>query len=75
MVAISTNLMLALRKASFQGFLRHLPLGLDLLEDRRLLQLQPDLDGDHHQQEGDQERNAPAQVVERVVAEVGAACR
>jgi hypothetical protein len=62
MVAISTNLILVLRKASFQGF----------LEDRRLLEVGPDVDGDEHQQKGEQERDAPSPVVERGLAEVGA---
>jgi hypothetical protein len=71
MVAIRTNLILALRKASFHG---HCPLGLDLLEYRRFLKMHPDIVGDEHQQEREQEPDAPAPVVERGLAEIGACC-
>ena len=50
MVAIRTNLILALRK------------------------MHPDIVGDEHQQEREQERDAPAPVVERGLAEIGACC-
>ena len=50
----------------------HLAFGLDLLEDRRLLQLEPDIDCDGHQQEGHQERDAPGPLVEDLIAEIGA---
>ena len=53
--------------------LGHQSLGLDLLEDRRLAQLQADVDGDRHQQEGHQERDAPRPCVEHLLAEVAAA--
>src|SRR5262245_66561286 len=50
MVAIRTNLILALRK------------------------MHTDIVGDEHQQEREQERDAPAPVVERGLAEIGACC-
>ena len=63
--------MLELRNASLHGFRYHPALGLHFLEDRRLPQLQPDVDGHHHQQERDEERNPPAPVDEGVVSQVG----
>src|SRR5262249_15192608 len=50
--------------------LGHCPLGLDLLEYRRFLKMHPDIVGDEHQQEREQERDAPAPVVERGLAEI-----
>src|SRR5256886_11780838 len=44
---------------------RRLPLGLDGLEDRRLLQLQSDIDGDRDHEQREQERDAPSPRVER----------
>ena len=49
-----------------------LPLGLDLRVDRRLLEIGPHVHGDEHQQEGEQERDAPRPVVEHGLAEVAA---
>jgi glyoxylase-like metal-dependent hydrolase (beta-lactamase superfamily II) len=42
------------------------------IENGRLLKVGPDVVGDEHQQEGEQERDAPPPVVERGLAEVGA---
>src|SRR5262249_48940748 len=50
----------------------HLALGLDLLEDRGLLQLETNVDGNGHQQERHQERNAPSPRVEHLAAEIRA---
>src|SRR5207253_4451154 len=44
---------------------RRLPLGLDGLEDRRLLELQSDVDGDRDHEQREQERDAPSPCVER----------
>ena len=58
-----------------EGFLPrilcHRAFRLDLLEDRRFLEVHPDVIGDPHQQEGEQERNAPAPGVEGIIAEIG----
>src|SRR5262249_12698919 len=40
----------------FPWILGHCPLGLDLLEYRRFLKMHPDIVGDEHQQEREQER-------------------
>ena len=58
----------------FPWILGHCPLGFDLLEYRRFLKMHPDIVGDEHQQEREQERDAPAPVVERGLAEIGACC-
>src|SRR5262249_6494818 len=44
------------------------PLGLDLLEDRRLTQLEPDVDRDRDQQERHQEWHAPGPGIEHLFA-------
>src|SRR5262245_64580513 len=62
------------RQASLPWILGHCPLGLDFLEYRRFLKMHPDIVGDEHQQEREQERDAPAPVVERGLAEIGACC-
>src|SRR5262249_46420588 len=54
------------------GIAYGLPLRLDLLENRRSLQRQPDIDRHGNEQERDDERNTPAPVGEGVVAQVGA---
>ena len=50
-----------------------LPSAFIALEDRRLLQLQPDVDGEREQDERDQERNPPAPALERVGRHLDAA--
>src|SRR4029077_9233905 len=52
----------------FAGF----PLSLDLRVDRRLLKLQPHIEGDKNKQEGEQERDAPRPGTECGLAEVSA---
>jgi len=54
------------------GILARPALGLDLLVDRRLLEAEAHVEGDEHQQEGEQERDPPRPVVERCLAEIGA---
>ena len=56
-----------------QRRLRALALCLHLLEDRRLVQLEPDVDREHQQDERDQERNAPAPFGEHLGVHVDAA--
>ena len=48
-----------------------LPLRLDVLEDRGLLQRQPDIDRHADEQERDDERDPPAPLAEGVAAQVG----
>ena len=54
-----------LEEAVAERRLGALALGLHPLEDRRLAQLQADIDGEEEQDDGDQERNAPAPFGER----------
>src|SRR5437870_2673384 len=51
---------------------RRSALGLDLLEDRRFAQREPDPDGNGDQEERDDERQAPAPVVESLDAQIAA---
>src|SRR5207248_4237297 len=51
-------------EAIAQGLLGALPLRLEPLEDRRLLQLEPDVDGDQEQRDGNEERKSPAPIPE-----------
>jgi hypothetical protein len=63
------------QEAVGQGRLRALTLGLHLGEDRRFVQLEPDVDREHQQDQRDQERNAPAPIGEGLGVHLGAAER
>ncbi len=58
-----------LAEAFRQGGPRQPALGLHLDEDRRFLEAQPDVDGHSKEDDGDQERQAPAPVAEGILAE------
>ena len=72
-VAISDEFEVAAEEGFLPGILDHRPFRLDLLEDRRLAELQADPDRDRDQQERHQERYAPPICVEGLSAEIGAA--
>src|SRR5204862_7118029 len=57
-------------KGLLPRILGHQAFGLDLLEDRRLLELKADVDGNRHQQERNQERNTPRPGLEYLIAEI-----
>jgi len=57
-------------KRLLPGILRHQPLGLDLLKDWRLLQLESDVHRDRHQQEGNEEWYPPRPGFEILGAEI-----
>src|SRR5262249_3528102 len=72
MLAISTNLMLALRKASFQGFLVIRPLARISWKIGVSCSWSRNVARDGNQKEGPQERHAPRPCVKCGVAEISA---